>query len=131
MDRLKERMDSATRALGSLEELTVLPHATKVERDASIQRFEFTCEALWKAIQLGLREQEGIEAASPKAITRAAHKVGLLDEAATRRALEMVDDRNRTVHTYNESVAQAIHEQLPGYARLLRDWLTAAGRWMR
>ena len=129
MDRLKERLDSALRALTSLEELTVLVAPTTVERDAAIQRFEYTCEAVWKAMQLGLREQEGIDALSPKAVTRAANRVGLLDDPATRLALAMVDDRNRTVHTYNEAVAQAIHAHLAAYAQLLRGWLTAAGRW--
>jgi nucleotidyltransferase substrate binding protein (TIGR01987 family) len=130
MDRLKERLASARLALGSLEELVALPQPTKVERDAAIQRFEYTCEATWKAIQLGLREEEGIEVASPKGIARAAHQVGLLDDAATRLALAMVDDRNKTVHTYNEAVAQAIHSRLAGHARLLRVWIEASARWI-
>lgn len=128
MGRLSERLESARLALASLEELVVLSQPTKVERDAAIQRFEYTCEATWKAIQLGLREEEGIQAASPKAITRAARRIGMLDDAQARLALAMVDDRNATVHTYNEAVAQAIHARLRDYSPLLRAWLTAA-RW--
>jgi nucleotidyltransferase substrate binding protein (TIGR01987 family) len=127
---LKERMAAARKALVSLEELVTLRSPTTVERDAAIQRFEYTCEATWKAIQLGLREQEGLDAASPKAIARASRQVGLLDDAAARLALAMADDRNETVHTYNEAVALAIHSRLPAYVTLLRAWIGNSSRWV-
>ena len=130
MDRLRERLESARRALASLEELATLTPPSKVERDAAIQRFEYTCEAMWKAIQLGLRQEEGLSAASPKAITRAARQAKLLDDDATRLALAMVDDRNQTVHTYNEAVADAIYTRLASYVPLLRAWLVGANRWI-
>jgi nucleotidyltransferase substrate binding protein (TIGR01987 family) len=128
---LKERLASARSALASLEELVVLPQPTKVERDAAIQRFEYTCEATWKTVQLGLRQEEGIDATSPKGIARASRQVGLLDDAQTRLALAMADDRNQTVHTYNEAVAQAIHSRLGAYAVMLRAWIEAAARWTK
>ena len=130
MGRLNERLESARQALASLDELVVLTQPTKVERDAAIQRFEYTCEATWKAIQLGLREKEGIQAASPKAIAREARRAGLLDDSQARLALAMVDDRNDTVHTYNEAVAQAIHSRLGDYVHLLQEWLGAAAHWI-
>jgi hypothetical protein len=49
MERLRERLRVTRRALSSLEELSVLEHPSQVERDAAVQRFEYTCEALWKA----------------------------------------------------------------------------------
>jgi len=36
----------------------------------------------------------------------------MLDDGETERALAMVDDRNLTVHTYNEELAQAIYARL-------------------
>ena len=48
---------------------------------------------------------------------------GLLDEAETMRALTMVDDRNDTVHTYNEALALDIAARLSGHATLLHAWL--------
>jgi hypothetical protein len=50
MERLKERLDVARRALASLKELAALEQPSRIERDAAIQRFEYTCEALWKAL---------------------------------------------------------------------------------
>ena len=51
--------------------------------------------------------------------------VGLLDEQAARQALVMTDDRNLTVHTYNEALADAIFARLPDYAQLMDEWLRA------
>lgn len=46
MERLKERLAVARKALRTLQELLVIEHPTKVERDAAIQRFEYTFEAV-------------------------------------------------------------------------------------
>ena len=45
-DRLAERLQTAKRALASLESVLREPK-TDIVRDASIQRFEFTFEASW------------------------------------------------------------------------------------
>ncbi|QHS23201.1 hypothetical protein GWK91_09675 [Virgibacillus sp. MSP4-1] len=36
----------------------------------------------------------------------------------------MVNDRNLTVHTYNEELAVEIFKQLPDYYELLRKWVS-------
>ena len=51
MDRLAQRIQLARRALATLRELTLLAAPTAVERDAAIQRFEYSTEACWKAAQ--------------------------------------------------------------------------------
>jgi nucleotidyltransferase substrate binding protein (TIGR01987 family) len=123
VERLKERLAIARAALATLSELVGKSNLSKVERDAAIQRFEYTFEATWKAAQLYLRKVEGLDAGSPKRAARAALQVGLVDEADSRHLLAMVDDRNLTVHTYNEQVAEGISSRLPGHARLLQQWL--------
>jgi len=123
MDRLTERLDVARRALSTLEELPLDGVPTKVERDAAIQRFEYTFEAVWKTAQLYLREVEGLEIGSPKGAVRACLQVNVLNEDEVRRALEMVDDRNRTVHTYAEPVAVRVFSNLAAYAHLMDRWL--------
>ncbi len=125
MERLKERLAIARRALSTLQELVRLEHPSPVERDAAIQRFEYTCEAVWKAAQRYLLEVEGISAGSPKGSIRACRDVGLLSDDQATIGLEMIDDRNLTVHTYNEAVAEDIYSHLPQYAGLLAVWLTA------
>lgn len=125
MERLKERLAVARRALGSLEELLAIPRPSRVERDAAIQRFEYTFEACWRAAQRYLIVVEGLSIGSPKACVRASREVGLLSDEQAVVGLEMVDDRNLTVHTYNDAVAERIHGNLRRYAELLTHWLTA------
>ena len=88
MGRLSERLVVARRALATLVELPLDGVPTKVERDAAIQRFEYTFEAVWKAAQLFLREIEGLEIGSPKGAVRASLQVGLLNEGEARTALD-------------------------------------------
>ena len=125
MERLTERLAVASRALERLQQITELPQIGEIERDAVIQRFEFTFEAVWKAAQFHLLKVEGLDVASPKAAIRACREVGLLDEQEAMQALRMADDRNLTVHTYNEQLAEQILERIMGYQVLLDHWLTA------
>ena len=36
----------------------------------------------------------------------------------------MADDRNLTVHTYDEALAEEIFKRLPGHADLMDRWLS-------
>lgn len=125
MDRLQTRLSIARRTLESLSPLANQGVVSDIERDAAIQRFEFCFEATWKAAQIFRSLREGIQAGSPKAVIRAALQSGLLSEDETRGALVMADDRNLTVHTYNEELAKRIFSDLAGHAALLDRWLSA------
>jgi nucleotidyltransferase substrate binding protein (TIGR01987 family) len=125
LERLRQRLGLAGQALKSFEELASLDHPTPVERDAAIQRFEYTFEAIWKTCQRFLLVKEGLDTGSPKSCIRAAGQVGLLATEQTQDALEMADDRNLTAHTYNERLAQAIFGRLPRHAATLSSWLGA------
>lgn len=125
MDRLRQRLKLAARALATLQELAGLERPSAVERDAALQRFEYTYEAVWKASQRYLLLREGMDLGSPKACIRAARDVELFSDAETERALAMADDRNLTVHTYNEALADAIFARLPRHAAALEAWFKA------
>ncbi len=120
MERLKERLTLAHKALKSFIELATIEQPTDVERDASIQRFEYSFEAIWKAAKGFLLE---IEANSPKKVIRECFKVGLLSDSETQQALIMSDDRNLTSHTYNEPLAKEIHQRIGAHSVLLKQWL--------
>ncbi len=124
MERLKERLEIAGDALKTLDEVLRQPK-TAIVRDASIQRFEYTLEAVWKAAQRYLKVAESLDLASPKSVIRSCRQAGLLDDPQTRAALQMADDRNLTVHTYNESLAEQIYARILRYAPVLRAWLDA------
>ena len=93
---------------------------SSIQRDAAIQRFEYTVEAVWKCLKTFLEVHEGLTCASPKTCFREAKRVGMISESQCELALKMVDDRNRTAHTYQVEVAKLIYAQLKGYAEILR-----------
>lgn len=115
MERLIERFEIARKALARFREALAAP-ATELNRDASIHRFEYTHEAVWKAAQMYLRKRESLAPASPMAVIRACFQSGILSEEQSRLAVDMARDRNLTVHTYSH---------LPSYAALMDNWLTA------
>jgi nucleotidyltransferase substrate binding protein (TIGR01987 family) len=115
----------ATRALATLQELVSLGQPGLIERDAAIQRFEYSTEACWKAAQAVLAAGFGIDAASPKGVIRACAQNGLLSEDDARSAMALIDDRNLTSHTYNEGLAQALWTRLPAHFQLLDRWLAS------
>ena len=81
-------------------------------RDAAIQRFEFCFELAWKAIQSAAR-LEGQDCASPRSAFSVAWRNGWSsDETAW---LDMLDERNKTSHTYREPMAKEVFANLPKY----------------
>ena len=123
MERLPQRLEAAGKALAAFEKLAILKNPNDVERDAAIQRFEFSFEASWKAARQYLYDIEGVDVGSPKSVIRSCREVNLLEDEEAVLALEMVNDLNLTVHTYNEEVAIKIHKNLTRYNNLLHKWV--------
>ncbi|MEA2066860.1 MAG: HI0074 family nucleotidyltransferase substrate-binding subunit, partial [Thermotogota bacterium] len=111
MERLKLKYNDALRSLRTLGEILEEPFSIII-RDATIQRFEYTFEALWKFLKEYLKEKEGIISNSPKACFREIFSLGFLTEEDTVRCLEMTDRRNDTAHTYKEEIAQIIYSKI-------------------
>ncbi len=80
-------------------------------------RFEFTFELAWKTV-MRLARREGVECVSPRQAWRAALQLGWIDDDVL--WLDMLDDRNRTSHTYNEQTAEAIFNRLASYHNALQ-----------
>ncbi|HEY3283353.1 MAG TPA: HI0074 family nucleotidyltransferase substrate-binding subunit [Armatimonadota bacterium] len=124
MPTVDQRLASCLRALATLQEILSY-ETTVVVRDASIQRFEYTFESVWKLLKAYLQEHEGVGAPSPKQAIRAALGVGLLRDTQAEVMLKMTDDRNLTSHTYIEAVAEAIYQRLPRYSDTMSVLVTA------
>jgi nucleotidyltransferase substrate binding protein (TIGR01987 family) len=118
MERITLRYNDTRKALDTLREIVNEPY-TIIVRDAAIQRFEYTFEALWKFLKEYLQEKEGIVCSSPKACFREIFTVGLVTEEEAVRFLQMTDDRNMTSHTYKEEVARMIYGKLKEYSALM------------
>lgn len=114
---MKEILDSFEKSLGRFEEI-LKKEKTVENRDSAIQRFEFTIELAWKTVQKFLRNQE-IICRSPKECLQETFKFGLIKDDS--RWLEMFEDRNLTVHTYNEETAEEVYSRLPNYLGILQE----------
>ena len=123
MERVKELLTQAFQALSTFEKIAGLSKPSDIERDAAIQRFEYTFETAWKAAQVYLADHEFLESASPKGVIRASFKAGLFDERTAGQFMKIANDRNLTVHTYNEELARQLYARLADHAALLRAWL--------
>jgi nucleotidyltransferase substrate binding protein (TIGR01987 family) len=108
------------RALSQLREFVALPVVNDRDRAGIIQAFEFTFEQSWKAFQK-IAGDEGLAATSPRQALLAAVQLQLIVAAEEETWLSMLQDRNRTSHLYQESVAREIVDRIAGlYLPLLR-----------
>lgn len=103
-------------ALLSLEEI-LAEEFSVIVRDVTIQRFEYTFELGWKIFRK-VAKIEGIDVGSPRQAIRAAYDVGILKDIDM--WFEMLDDRNRTSHTYNETTAEQVFESARNLPSRLR-----------
>ena len=110
-----EKLATARQALSSLEAILQEPPSIIV-RDATIQRFEYTSEAVWKGAREWLTAIELIEENHPRGVYRALFRIGRIDEALVAALLASIEDRNRTSHAYIEAVAVAVFERIPQHA---------------
>jgi nucleotidyltransferase substrate binding protein (TIGR01987 family) len=114
MAYLNEKIEQLGSALKAWKESLDLPFSD-ISRDAAIQRYEFTFELCWKAVKTYLKEQEAIECYSPKACFREIKNILGLTEKDIEICLRMAGDRNLSVHTYSEKMANQLYEKLKGY----------------
>lgn len=92
------------KAIATLEEAVRLP-VDPIVRDATIQRFEYSFDLLWKCLKAALWDAHGFDCNSPKSCFRKAFTVGLGSDVETEILLAMSDDRNATTHIYSEGEA--------------------------
>lgn len=105
--KLDERKQDFFKALKRLEEALEKDLNDDIIIDGIIQRFEFTFEQAWKVMKLYLEDQ-GIldEALAPRSTIRCAFKHKLITDGDI--WIEMMLDRNRTSHMYDETTARNI-----------------------
>ena len=109
-NKSKLSFDLVGKAIIALKQMVEKP--MQVDRsniDACIQRFEFTIELFWKLLKRIL-ESKGQEATYPKDVLREAFKGMLINEEDV--WLQMLEDRNKTSHAYNQDLADEIYNHI-------------------
>jgi nucleotidyltransferase substrate binding protein (TIGR01987 family) len=115
--KLARSIANLGRALARLEEAVAQPvEASPLTVDGTIQRFEFAIELFWKTLKRRLAI-EGIETATPRETLSAAFQAHWLDDETA--WLDMLADRNRTSHIYDEKMARVIYTRIRGYAPIM------------
>ena len=114
MDYLEDKLGDFEKALVAFRE-AVTALKSVINRDASLKRFEFTFELMWKTIKLYLKEVEKIDCYSPASCLREARITLGINDEITEICLSMGEDRNLSVHTYSEKMADELYKKFPKY----------------
>lgn len=120
-NKLKYKLEDFQKALKKLEiALEKDVHLDELYLDGTIQRFEFVYELSWKLMKSYL-EYQGIEAVSPRETFREGFKDGIIHDATE--WINLMINRNRTSHTYNEETAWDIYDKIKNeYINLFKDF---------
>ena len=108
-ERIQRQFGYFNKALSTLEEALSIKEVSALLRDATIQRFEYTYEQLWKLLKR-IGENEGHDVPSPRESFKSAYKLRLISESEEEIFMIMIKKRNLTTHTYNENTAIDIFE---------------------
>lgn len=106
-----QRFNNYKNALHQLEEAMFLMDQrglTRLEKQGTIQAFEFTHELAWKTLKDFLQSRGYQELFGSKDVTREAFKLELIEDGQS--WMDMIKSRNLTSHTYDESTADEILE---------------------
>jgi len=103
--RWEQRFQNFSNILKRLKyAVTEVANPSDLEKEGTIQRFEFTHELAWKVMKDYL-EYEGITGITgSRSATREAFNKGLITDGQA--WMDMIESRNKTVHTYLEDVLE-------------------------
>ena len=113
--RWEQRFHNYKKALNQLSRFVEKKDLNEMEEQGLIQAFEYTFELAWKTLQDFLEERAGyLEIKGPRPVIMKAFQDGYI--ISGEKWMEMINDRNRTVHTYDEKIAHEIS------AAIIRDY---------
>jgi nucleotidyltransferase substrate binding protein (TIGR01987 family) len=103
--RWKQRFENFSEALKHLEyAVTQVTEPSDLEKEGTIQRFEFTHELAWKVMKDYL-DYEGISGITgSRSAVRESFNKGLITDGQV--WMDMIESRNRTVHTYLKAILE-------------------------
>jgi nucleotidyltransferase substrate binding protein (TIGR01987 family) len=111
--RWKQRFQNFRKALSQLRSAADLAQKrplSDLERQGLIQSFEYTHELAWNVMRDYLKHQGATDITGSRDATRGAFQAGLLEDGDA--WMEMIQSRNLSSHTYEESTAKTIAERV-------------------
>ncbi|EKD27536.1 MAG: nucleotidyltransferase substrate binding protein, HI0074 family [uncultured bacterium] len=108
--RINQRIEDFKNALKRLDKV-LKEDITKTDAiiDATIQRFEFTFELSWKLLK-DILSYNGIEALNPRSTIKEAYQQKIIEDGDS--WIQMLEDRNKTSHIYDEKEAKRIYDEI-------------------
>ena len=115
--RWQQRFNNYRKALAKLTQAverlsSQINHEEAVDellQEGLIQRFEYTHELAWKVMKDYAEYQGYTDVRGSRDAIRKALEMGLIDD---KRWMETIEDRNLTVHNYDNEVATEIYENI-------------------
>lgn len=104
--RWQQRFSNYRKALAQLDKFIAQGELNELEEQGLIQCFEYTHELAWNTLKDFLENSGNTAIFGSKDATRVAFKLGLLEDGEG--WMMMIQDRNKTSHTYNLETAKAI-----------------------
>ena len=107
--RWKQRFRNFEKSYNLLNQYINQPIKTELERAGIIQFFEICFELSWKLMKDYLEAQE-FSVKSPRETIKQAYQIGLIDDGHV--WIDALSDRNLTVHTYDEKIANKMFNDI-------------------
>lgn len=122
--RWKQRLNNFEPAFNQLKaavELSEVRALTDLEKQGTIQAFEFTHELAWNVLKDYFDYQGGNQITGSRDATREAFNKGLITDGD--QWMEMIKSRNQTSHTYNKNIADEIVNKIKkNYFKLFSEF---------
>jgi len=113
-EKLLDKFDKLTNALKRLEESLKGKFDDKIiQRDVCIKRFEFTIEIFWKFFKRLLDFSGEKEVFTPRQTMQNAYSFHWINSEDL--WIEMLKDRNMTLHVYDEDIINEIFDRIKKY----------------
>lgn len=109
--RWKQRLRNYSKALHQLREAIEAKTLDRLQEQGMVQCFEYTCELAWKTPQDFLATERGYtDVRGPRLVLEQAFADGLISDGT--QWLEMLKDRNKTAHLYDEDEVKQVLDRI-------------------
>lgn len=106
-EKIRLQLEQLSKAISTLSEALDL-EPTQINKDGTIQRFEYTFELCWKAMQSATKSSGILDVNSPRESIRAAGQLNLIENIEI--WFDFLNARNQASHLYDQSTADSVYE---------------------
>jgi nucleotidyltransferase substrate binding protein (TIGR01987 family) len=107
--KMGQKFENLKKAYKSLDTAQSTPIVDARDIGGIIKAFEIVYELSWRLLKIFIL-QDGLDTAGPKDVFRKAYSTGWISDEKL--WLEIIEDRNNTVHTYDEAFAKEIVDRI-------------------